>query len=48
MSATAMKTGREGLVGTQPDTLQPTGDGHTLVAALGGRGAASSLMAGGG
>jgi hypothetical protein len=42
-----VKTGREAPVGTQPDTLQLTNDGHALVAALGGTPGAS-LMAGGG
>jgi DNA-binding beta-propeller fold protein YncE len=37
-------TGREALVGTQPDTLQLTNDGHTLVVALRGTPAAISLL----
>jgi hypothetical protein len=47
MSATAVKTGRERLVGTRPDKLQLPNDGHTLEAALGGTPGAS-LRAGGG
>lgn len=48
MSATpAVLTGREALVGTQPDTLQLTNDGQTLVVALRGTPGAISRVAGG-